>query len=209
MKAALERRLVTLETKIRAYQAVGIALIATVILLAASAVWSHTMLWGTQTKMARLEETVRTAERDMATLILRAEALEQTAASLPEMTRAELEAQSQAFEEQIINSGSALLKSTIALAKKDMTSFGLSGHRFNMAEFDRRSCPLGGAFSGELPNGSVQEQTVEANAMVDILETHIDIRGIPFYNVEIGGVMVEWAGQPAEYRHGSMRVECR
>jgi len=205
----LERQLAALEAKIRAYQAVGIALIAITVVLTASAVWSHTLMWGTQNKMTRLEATVRTAEQQMATLTQKADALEDMVAALPDLTRAELAAQSQLFEDQIIDSGSALLKSTIALAKKDMAAYGLSGHRFNMVEFDRRACPQGGVFSGELPDGARQEQVFDANIMVDVLESHADIRGIPFYHARIGGVMVEQSGEPAAFRHGSMRIECR
>ena len=110
------------------------------------------------------------------------------------------------LEQQYIDAASARLEATVA---REVAALGTSGFRYNMVEFDRRSCSLGGTFSGELPDGFRQEEEFEPNQMVEVQESGEDVRGIPFYRVTISGKALRWEGDTALFRHGSMRIECQ
>lgn len=185
-----------------------LALFLAALVVAAGVVIAALQIADLRSQVAAMQAAVDTATRRSDDLNARLMTFERTAANLPAAVRAELEAQAAEFENQIIDSGSALLKSTIALARKEMQAFGTAGHRFNVAEFDRRSCPQGGVFSGEQPDGSRLEKPFQASAMVEVRESHGDVRGIPFYRVSINNTVVNENGQPSQFRHGSMRVAC-
>ncbi len=109
------------------------------------------------------------------------------------------------LEKQYIVAASARLEAAVA---REIAALGTSGFRFNMVEFDRRSCAQGGIFTGEHPDGYQQNEPFEPNNLIEILESSEDVRGIPFYPVKINGATVQWQGNPAIFRHGSMRIEC-
>ncbi|MDA4846710.1 hypothetical protein [Hoeflea poritis] len=109
---------------------------------------------------------------------------------------------------QIVQSASAKLDHSISAAMSELSSFGNSNFVFHMSEFERRSCVKGGTFIGEQPDGSLQEETFDANHMVEIQPSHEDIRGIPFYRVTINDQTLQSAGGPGAYRHGTMRISC-
>ncbi len=194
--------------KERRSSGVVIVLFLAALVIAAGGVVTYLQMLDLKQQVAAMQASVQSAAQQSAELNQRLSAFENTAANLPAAVRAELEVQAEEFENQIINSGSALLKSTIALAKKEMLAFGTAGHRFNMVEFDRRSCPQGGVFSGEKPDGDRLEKPFEANAMVEVRESHGDVRGIPYYRVTINNNVVDFDGSPGQFRHGSMRVAC-
>ena len=179
--------------------------------LAVAAIGAWTCLQVTELKqtVATLEAAVRASGQQVAELRQEVGGFQNTASALPAAAQAQLEDQAKAFEEQIINSGTSVLKSTIALAKKEMLAFGGSGYRFNMVEFDRRSCVAGGTFSGELPDGTRLEREFEPNSMVEVLESRGDVRGIPFYQVSVSGSAINGEGGAARFRHGSIRIECK
>ena len=185
-----------------------IAFLAAVAVAAVGA-WTYLQVTELKHSVLVLESAVRESERQVAELRQEVGRFQNTASALPAAAQAQLEAQARAFEEQIINSGTSVLKSTIALAKKEMLAFGGSGYRFNMVEFDRRSCVAGGTFSGELSDGSRLEEEFEPNAMVEVLESRGDVRGIPFYRVTVSGSEVASGGGAASFRHGSMRIACK
>lgn len=186
----------------------AVLLFLAALIVAAGAALAFLVIVDLKQQVTAMQAKVDAAAQQSAALSERVSTIEQTAANLPAAVRAELSAQADEFEKQIINSGSALLKSTIALAKKEMVSFGTAGHRFNMVEFDRRSCPQGGVFSGENPNGQRIEKEFEPSAMIEVRESHGDVRGIPFYRVTIDGNVVTNSGNPSQFRHGSMRIAC-
>lgn len=109
------------------------------------------------------------------------------------------------LEKQYILAASARLEATVA---REIAALGTSGFRFNMVEFDRRSCAQGGIFSGEHPDGYQQNEPFDPNNLVEVLQSSEDVRGIPFYRVIINGATIQWQGSPALFRHGSMRIEC-
>lgn len=109
------------------------------------------------------------------------------------------------LEKQYIVAASARLEATVA---REIAALGTSGFRFNMVEFDRRSCAQGGIFSGEHPDGYQQNEPFDPNNLVEVLQSGEDVRGIPFYRVKINGATIQWQGSPALFRHGSMRIEC-
>ncbi len=190
---------------------VAVTAVAFVAAVAVAAIGAWTYLQVTELKqtVAALESTVQASEQRVAMLTEKVDGFQSTASALPAAAQAQLEAQARAFEEQIINSGTSVLKSTIALAKKEMLAFGGSGYRFNMVEFDRRSCVAGGTFSGELSDGSRLDEEFEPNSMVEVLESRGDVRGIPFYRVTVNGSELASGGGAASFRHGSMRIACK
>ncbi|MCR9137214.1 MAG: hypothetical protein NXI27_14550 [Alphaproteobacteria bacterium] len=109
------------------------------------------------------------------------------------------------LEQQYIGAASARLEAAVA---REIAALGTSGFRFNMVEFDRRSCAQGGIFTGEHPDGYQQNEPFEPNHLVEVLETTEDVRGIPFYRVKINGTTIQWQDGPAIFRHGRMRIEC-
>ena len=98
------------------------------------------------------------------------------------------------------------MEEEVALAIQRLSAFGNAGFAFQMEEFDRRSCVNGGVFSGETPDYQLNELPFAAGAMVEVLPTHGDISGIPFYRVEVDQTPIGDGSE--EFRHGSMRIAC-
>ena len=109
-------------------------------------------------------------------------------------------------EREIVDSARGRMEDEVAQAIQRLSAFGNAGFAFQMEEFDRRSCVNGGVFSGETPDYQTTELPFEAGTMVEVLPTHGDISGIPFYRVEVDSAPIGDGSE--EFRHGSMRIAC-
>lgn len=115
---------------------------------------------------------------------------------------------SRGLEKKIVRSASEQLDRSLAEAIGKLSAFGNTNFAFQMVEYDRRSCAAGGRFTGEHLDGEQQEEQFDAGAMVEVLPSHRDIKGIPFYRVSIDEAPLQWQDSNAEFRHGSMRIAC-
>ena len=134
--------------------------------------------------------------------------LEQTVSSTEARTIERLAETADDLRNEIVRTASAKLDHSIGAALSELHTYGNAQYVFHMVANDRRSCVKGGAFIGELPDGSLEEATFNAGEMVSVDPSHTDIRGIPFYRAKIRNSVVETEGEAAAFRHGTMRIAC-
>ena len=175
------------------------------LLLGILGAWSFATISGLRSAVDEMETALIATQQQGAALTARVTAQEKAIADLTSALQLRVSGDVSTLQQQYIGAASARLQETVA---REIAALGTSGFRFSMVEFDRRSCAEGGVFSGELADGSRQNQPFDANRMVEIQESSEDVRGIPFYPVRINGNYVQSNGGRAIYRHGSMRIEC-
>lgn len=112
----------------------------------------------------------------------------------------------ESVEQEIVASARGRMEQEVDQAIQRLSAFGNAGFAFQMEEFDRRSCVNGGVFSGETPDYQTTELPFVAGAMVEVLPTHGDINGIPFYRIQVDDAPIGDGSE--EFRHGSMRIAC-
>jgi uncharacterized membrane protein len=170
-----------------------------------SGVWVYLLIAGLHDKMELLEATAKSSEDRIAVLAEQVRGQERELSDLAKALEVARSGSVSDIEKQFVQSASARMEATVA---REISALGTSGFRFHVVEFDKRACANGGVFSGEHPDGYQQDEPFNANNMVEILESYGDVRGIPFYRVKINGATLQWQGNPATFRHGSMRIEC-
>lgn len=179
--------------------------VAVAIVLGFFVAWSYSFLSGMQNRIDELSDALTSAKTRNAVL---AEQIATHQKSLVDVVAFVNSVQSENIsdlEKQYIVAASARLEETVT---REIAALGTSGFRFNMVEFDRRTCALGGTFTGEHPDGYQQDEPFDPNNFVEVQASTEDVRGIPFYRVTINGNAVQWQGSPAIFRHGRMRIEC-
>ncbi|MCP4318986.1 MAG: hypothetical protein GY789_24085 [Hyphomicrobiales bacterium] len=160
--------------------------------------WQISTLKG---ELSALRELTKSAQQNDALLA-------ETINSNQEVLIEQFSTLSSGLENKIVSSASKQLDRSLTDAIDKLSAFGNARFAFQMVEYDRRSCANGGVFTGKHLEGEQQEEPFQAGAMVEVQPTHTDIRGIPFYRVSIGEVLLQWQGSDAEFRHGSMRIAC-
>lgn len=176
-------------------------LIFVTFVFAALAGWQWFQISALNAEMAAIKKIARSAQQNDALLA-------ETINSNQQVMLEQFTTLSNGLEKKIVASAAKRLDDTVDEAIGKLSAFGNAQFAFQMVEYDRRSCVNGGIFSGEHLEGELQQETFEAGAMVQVLPTHTDIRGIPFYRVSIDNVPLRWQGADAEFRHGSMRISC-
>ncbi|MEX3011149.1 hypothetical protein [Hoeflea sp. TYP-13] len=179
----------------------------TVLIVAATVVfglycaWSFSQISELRAEVSELRASVASARQNS---VLLTEIVNSGQEALVER----LSSKSEELQDRIVRSASAKLNHSIDVAMGRLSAFGNAGFAFQMAEFDRRSCVNGGVFSGELPDGNQHDEPFEAGNLIEVQPTHGDVRGIPFYRVKIAGKTMRSQDGRAQFRHGSMRIEC-
>lgn len=161
-----------------------------------------------RTQIVALEREVSALTEALETSMQQTLQLEQTVASTEARTIERLAQTADDLRNEIVRTASAKLDHSIGEALSELHTYGNAQYVFHMVANDRRSCVKGGAFIGELPDGSLEEAAFNAGQMVSVDPSHADIRGIPFYRAKINGSPVEAQGEAAAFRHGTMRVAC-
>ncbi|MEM6464502.1 MAG: hypothetical protein AAF724_21585 [Pseudomonadota bacterium] len=177
------------------------ALIAITVVFGVVLAWQWWQIAQMRAELAALSERVSSAQQNDALL---AEAINSNQDALLEQF-AEL---SGWLQNKVVDSTNDHVDKSVAEAIGKLSAFGNASFAFQMVEFDRRSCVNGGIFSGERATGDLFEEPFGAGEMVEIQPSHTDIRGIPFYRVNVNGETLGSQQGDAEFRHGSMRIAC-
>lgn len=181
--------------------AVHVALAAVVVVFGLIAGWQWWQISSLKGELSTLRELAKSAKQND---VLLAEIIKSNQKTM----NGQFSTLSRGLEKKIVRSASEQLDRSLAEAIGKLSAFGNTNFAFQMVEYDRRSCAGGGRFTGEHLDGEQQEEQFEAGAMVEILPSHKDIRGIPFYRVSIDEALLQWQDSNAEFRHGSMRIAC-
>lgn len=193
------------EKKSRPFVPMSGGVVATAVVLGLLVALGYSRISGLQDDVDALNTALNAARDNAASLAEQVASHQQALTGLSAALKSELGGDISELEKQYIGAASARLEATVA---REIAALGTSGFRFNMVEFDRRSCAQGGTFTGEHPDGYEQDEPFDPNNLVEVLESSEDVRGVPFYRVKINGASVQWQGSPAIFRHGSMRIEC-
>lgn len=176
-------------------------LIAVAVVFGAIAGWQWFQISTLKQELATLKALSKSSQQNDALLA-------ETINSNQQVMLEQFNTLSNGLEQKIVSSAAQRLDQTVDDAIGKLSAFGNARFAFQMVEFDRRSCVNGGVFTGEHLEGELQQEQFAAGAMVQVLPTHTDIRGIPFYRVSVNDVPLQWQGTDAEFRHGSMRISC-